>query len=99
MELQRPEEARVAGGVPVAPPPIVHEAVPEAPPGHAWISGYWDWRMGRHVWVPGHWARIRNGCHWRRHRWILREGRWYLERGGWVVDGHSDARIACDEAR
>lgn len=84
MDPQHPVE--IADGVAVAPPPLVHESVPPARPGHAWISGYWDWRNGRHLWVPGHWAPARQGCHWRRHCWILREGRWHLEAGGWVVD-------------
>ncbi|HSN19523.1 MAG TPA: YXWGXW repeat-containing protein [Usitatibacter sp.] len=76
-------------GLPVAPPPGVHEPVPGHRPGHAWIPGYWDWRNDRHVWIGGHWVPLRHGCHWRRHRWIPREGRWYLEPGGWVLDEYA----------
>ncbi|HXS53685.1 MAG TPA: YXWGXW repeat-containing protein [Usitatibacter sp.] len=99
MESRHHEEVAAGGGVPIAPPPVVRESVPDARPGHAWISGYWDWRNGHHVWVSGYWARARNGCHWRRHRWILREGRWYLEGGGWIVDERGEARLACGEAQ
>ena len=75
-----------SGGVPVAPPPVVHESVPPPRAGHSWMPGYWDWTNGRHVWVAGHWVPMRQGCHWRRHRWILRGGRWYLEPGRWILD-------------
>jgi hypothetical protein len=85
MDAQRSLEAP-RDGVPVAPPPVLHEAVPGHRPGHAWVPGYWDWKNGHHVWIAGHWEAARYGCHWRRHRWLRREGRWYLEPGGWVVD-------------
>lgn len=74
------------GGVAVAPPPVVHEPVPGYRAAHVWIPGYWDWRNGRHVWAAGYWTHARHGCHWRRDRWIQREGRWFLEPGGWVLD-------------
>ncbi len=85
-------------GVTVAPPPLVHESVPAPRAGHAWISGYWDWKNEHYVWVPGHWVLARHGCHWRRHRWILREGRWHLEAGGWVLAQRAEAGAdGCDE--
>lgn len=93
MYPQRPAE-NAADGVRVAPPPLVHESVPEPRPGHAWVSGYWDWKNGHYLWVPGHWVAARHGCHWRRHCWVLRDGRWHLEAGGWVVDG---PRAACGQ--
>ena len=98
MDVQRPGEP-AAGGVPIAPPPMLHEWVQGARAGHAWICGYWDWKNGRHVWVSGYWARARNGCHWRRHRWILRERRWHLEAGRWALDELEETRIACAEER
>lgn len=85
MDSQRSWEAE-RDGVPVAPPPVMHESVPGYRAGHAWIPGYWDWRNDRHVWIGGRWMPARHGCHWRRHRWIQRGDRWYLEAGGWVLD-------------
>ena len=74
------------GGVAFAPPPVAHESVPAPRVGHAWVPGYWDWKNGRHLWVSGRWVPARQGCHWRRHRWILRDTRWFLEPGDWVLD-------------
>lgn len=85
MDSQRSLEAE-RDGVPIAPPPVMHEAATGYRAAHMWIPGYWDWRNGRHVWIGGHWMQARHGCHWRRHRWIRRDGRWYLEAGGWVLD-------------
>jgi hypothetical protein len=78
-------------GVPVAPPPVVHEPVPGYRAAHVWIPGYWGWADNRHVWIAGRWMPARHGCHWRRHRWIRREDRWYLEPGGWIVDESATA--------
>lgn len=73
-------------GVGVPPPSMLDEAVPAPRAGFVWIPGYWGWNNERHVWHPGHWVPARQGCHWRRHRWVLRGGSWYLEAGAWVSD-------------
>lgn len=89
-------DERAGRGVLVPPPPAPHESVPAPRQGYAWIPGYWDWVNDRHVWAAGHWIPARHGCHWRRHRWILRGERWHLEAGGWVLDEHgtASARVA-----
>ena len=89
--VSQPSSEVPQGGVPVAPPPILHEDVPSPRAGHVWIPGCWDWSNGHHVWITGHWMAARHGCHWCRHRWIVRDGRWHLEPGAWVVDDHADA--------
>lgn len=69
----------------VAPPPPRFEPMPETRAGFAWIPGYWNHVDGRgFVWVVGRWIPERRGCHWRRHRWVLRGDAWHLEPGRWM---------------
>jgi hypothetical protein len=94
----QPSSGRPQGGVLVPPPAVLHESVPAPRPGYAWLPGYWDWKNDHHVWIAGQWVPARLGCHWRRHRWILRAGHWFLERGAWVLDEREGARAPVQHA-
>jgi WXXGXW repeat (2 copies) len=71
---QQPYQGEV---VPVPPPAPQYETIGVAPyPGWIWISGYWGWKLNRHVWIGGRWDAPRHG-----HRWVPPQ--WHQHGGGW----------------
>jgi hypothetical protein len=65
--------------VEMAPPPPQRDVIPVPPgPGWFWISGFWTWRLGRHVWISGRWSEPRSGYVWVPQRWE-RQGRGWRE--------------------
>jgi hypothetical protein len=78
--------------VPLAPPPLNVEAVPQPPgPNYVWIPGRWvwdqryaawTWKRGFHSWKPAHASGYQPG-HWARrgYYWVWIPGRWIVAAG------------------
>ena len=77
-------QAYTAVVVSTAPPPVRHEVVPAARPGHVWAPGHYEWRHHRYSWVRGHWLRAREGYSYTAPHWVQRRnGDWVMVAGGW----------------
>jgi hypothetical protein len=77
--------AQYSATVRIAPPPPLHEVVPEPRSGFIWAPGHYEWRGDQYVWMRGHWMPQRYGYEYREPRWVQRgNGEWYLVGGDWV---------------
>ena len=84
-QTQLPYESGPPGPyVDAGPPAAQYEVIPLAPAlGHIWISGFWNWHLGRHAWVGGRWAMPPQGRYWVPHRWERGHQGWRQQPGHW----------------